>query len=47
MSGAAQATEKPKEAVASLGEQIKSTLKAAASKGGKSVRNGLGKAFPA
>ena len=45
MSGAAQATEKPKEAVASLGEQIKSTLKAAASKGGKSVRNGLGKAF--
>lgn len=45
MSGAAQATEKPKEAVASLGEQIKSTLKAAASKGGKSVKNGLGKAF--
>ena len=45
MSGAAQATEKPKEAVASLGEQIKSTLKSAASKGGKSVKNGLGKAF--
>lgn len=45
MSGAAQATEKPKEAVASLGEQIKSTLKSAASKGGKSVKNGLVKAF--
>ena len=45
MLGAAQATEKPKEAVASLGEQIKSTLKSAASKGGKSVKNGLGKAF--
>lgn len=45
MSAAAQATEKPKEAVASLGEQIKSTLKSAASKGGKSVKNGLGKAF--
>lgn len=45
MSGAAQATEKPKEAVASLGEQIKSTLKSAASKGGKSVKNGLNKAF--
>lgn len=45
MSGAAQATEKPKEAVTSLGEQIKSTLKSAASKGGKSVKNGLGKAF--
>ena len=39
MSAAAQATEKPKEAVDSLGEQIKSTLKSAASKGG------LGKAF--
>lgn len=47
MSGAAQATEKPKEAVASLGERIKSTLKTAASKGGKSVKNGLGKAFTA
>lgn len=45
MSAAAQATEKPKEAVDSLGEQIKSTLKSAASKGGKSVKNGLGKAF--
>lgn len=45
MSGAAQATEKPKEAVASLGEQIKSTLKSAASKGGKSVKTVLGKAF--
>lgn len=45
MSGAAQATEKPKEAVASLGEQIKSTLKSAASKGGQSVKSGLGKAF--
>ena len=42
MSGAAQATEKPKEAVASLGEQIKSTLKSAASKGGKSVHAGIG-----
>ena len=38
MSAAAQATEKPKEAVDSLGEQIKSTLKSAASKGGKSVK---------
>ena len=45
MSAAAQATEKPKEAVDSLGEQIKSTLKSAASKGGKSVKNGLVKAF--
>lgn len=45
MSAAAQATEKPEEAVDSLGEQIKSTLKSAASKGGKSVKNGLGKAF--
>lgn len=45
MSAVAQATEKPKEAVDSLGEQIKSTLKSAASKGGKSVKNGLGKAF--
>ena len=45
MSAAAQATEKPKDAVDSLGEQIKSTLKSAASKGGKSVKNGLGKAF--
>lgn len=42
---ASQSMEKPKEAVASLGEQIKSTLKSAASKGGKSVKNGLGKAF--
>ncbi len=47
MSGVAQATEKPKEAVSSLGERIKSTLKSAASKGGKSVKNGLGKAFSA
>lgn len=45
MLGAAQAAEKPKEAVASLGEQIKSTLKSAASKGGKSVKTVLGKAF--
>lgn len=45
MSGAAQATEKPKEAVASLGEQIKSTLKSAASKGGKSVHAGIGGGF--
>lgn len=45
MESAAQATEKPKEAVSSLGEQIKTTLKSAASKGGKSVKNGLGKAF--
>ena len=45
MSAAAQATEKPKEAVDSLGEQIKSTLKSAASKGGKSVKNGRVKAF--
>lgn len=47
MAAAAQATEKPKEAVSSLGERIKSTLKSAASKGGKSVKNGLGKAFSA
>lgn len=45
MSAAAQATEKPKEAVDSLGGRIKSTLKTAVSKGGESVKNGLGKAF--
>ena len=44
MSAAAQATEKPKEAVDSLGEQIKSTLKSAAPRW-KECQKRLGKAF--
>ena len=41
MSGAAQATEKPKEAVASLGERIKSTLKSAAKRAGQHIQTGI------
>lgn len=41
MSGAAQAAEKPKEAVASLGEQIKSTLKSASRRAGQHIQNGI------
>lgn len=41
MSGAAQAVEKPKEAVVSLGEQIKSTLKSASKRAGQHIQNGI------
>lgn len=41
MSAAAQATEKPEEAVDSLGEQIKSTLKSASKRAGQHIQNGI------
>lgn len=41
MAAAAQATEKPKEAIASLGERIKSTLKSAAKRAGQHIQTGI------
>ena len=41
MAAAAQATENPKEAIASLGERIKSTLKSAAKRAGQHIQTGI------